>query len=192
MLPSIHDQKAQLRQRCKAMRKEMGDELRRQASLEICKHLAAWDVFQNAEVILAYMPVQTEVDLIPLLTGFPAKRWSLPRILPGDEGRMVFHPYDPENLIVHPFGMSEPSPNLPQISPYEIQLVLVPGLAFDRKGWRLGYGGGFFDRFLKDFEGVSVGVLFQALLLNEIPHGEYDIPMDWLVTESGLNKTIHQ
>jgi len=188
MLSSIYVQKAQLRQRCKATRNTLGEEARQQASLAICKHLYTWDMFQNAETILTYMPTRGEVDLSPLLTEFPEKRWLLPRILPGENGRMVFHDYDPENLIVHSFGMAEPASYLPQVPPRDIQLVLVPGLAFDRSGWRLGYGGGFFDRFLRDFSKVSVGVVFQVLLLDAIPHGEYDIPVGWLVSEDGLNQ----
>ena len=188
MLPSIHDQKVHLRQRCKTIRKELGEETRQGASRAICMYLAAWDIFQKSETILTYMPMPTEVDLRSLLTDFPEKRWSLPRILPGKRGRMVFHPYVPDRLIQHPFGMVEPAPGSPQISPDEIQLVLAPGLAFDCSGWRLGYGGGYFDRFLTKFSGVSVGVVFRALLLNTIPHGKFDIPMGWLVSEDGLKK----
>jgi 5-formyltetrahydrofolate cyclo-ligase len=159
------------------------------ASKAICTHLVAWDIFKKAETILTYMPIRGEVDLRPLLAEFPEKRWLLPRILPGEEGRMVFHLYDPEHMIVHPFGMAEPSPQLPQVPSSNIQLVLTPGLAFDRSGWRLGYGGGYFDRFLKDFNGVSLGVVYRDLLLNTIPRGQYDIPMRWLVTEDGVIET---
>jgi 5-formyltetrahydrofolate cyclo-ligase len=188
MYPAINERKHMLRQQSKAIRKELGDEHRRKASEAICNHLAAWDIFQRSDIILTYMPMRTEVDLRSLLAAFPEKRWLLSRILPGENGRMVFHAYDPENMVVHPFGMAEPAPHLPQVLPAEIQLVLVPGLAFDRCGWRLGYGGGYFDRFLKDFGGVSAGVAFQAMLLDELPHGEHDIPMQWLVTENGLIK----
>ena len=188
MLPSIHDQKLHLRKRCKTIRKELGEETRQQASSTICAHLAAWDIFQESKSILTYMPMRTEVDLRSLLKNFPEKHWSLPRLLPGERGRMVFHPYDPDRLIRHPFGMVEPAPDSPQISPDEIELVLAPGLAFDRSGWRLGYGGGYFDRFLTRFSGVSVGVVFRALLLNTIPHGKFDVPMDWLVSEGGFIK----
>ena len=186
MPSSINDLKHQLRQRCKATRKELGNENRQRASAAICAHLADWDVFQRSDTILTYMPMRTEVDLRSLLVDFTDKRWLLPRILPEENHRMVFHPYDPDQLIEHPFGMAEPAPYLPQIPPAEIQLVLVPGLAFDRSGWRLGYGGGYFDRFLWDFSGVSVGAVFQALLVDALPHGEHDVPMRWLVTESGL------
>jgi 5-formyltetrahydrofolate cyclo-ligase len=186
MLPSIHDQKKQLRQQCKTIRKGLSAEARQQACQAICAHLSEWDVFQSADSILTYMPIHTEVDLCPLLTEFPEKSWLIPRILPGEEGLMVFHRYDPDNLILHPFGMAEPASHLPLISPEDIQLVLAPGLAFDRSGWRLGYGGGFFDRFLKDFMGISVGVVYRDLILETIPHGQYDIPMGWLVSEDGL------
>jgi 5-formyltetrahydrofolate cyclo-ligase len=192
MVVSISEQKEQLRHQCKVIRKQLGDETRRQASEAICARLATWDTFQTSESILTYMPLGTEVDLRPLLVNFPQKRWLLPRILPGEDGCMVFHAYDPQNLIVHSFGMAEPAPHLPQVLPSEIQLVLVPGLAFDRSGWRLGYGGGYFDRFLKDFGGVSAGVVFQTLLLDALPHGEYDIPMQWLVTENTLIKVTEK
>lgn len=185
---STDDQKHQLRQQCKSIRKELGEETHRRASAAICAHLAAWDVFQSSDVILAYMPMRTEVDLRSLLMDFPEKRWLLPRILPGEYGRMVFHDYDAQNLVVHPYGMAEPAPHLPQVPREKIQLVLVPGLAFDRSGWRLGYGGGYFDRFLNSFSGVSVGVVFRALLLDSLPHGEHDVPMRWLVTEEGLKQ----
>lgn len=180
------DLKHQLRQQCKTIRKGLGEETRQRASLAICGRLAAWDIFQTSDTILTYMPIRTEVDLRSLLVTFPNKHWLLPRILPEEEHRMVFHPYDPRHLVQHPFGMAEPAPSLPEVLPGEIQLVLVPGLAFDHCGWRLGYGGGYFDRFLKDFRGVSVGVVFQALLFESIPHGEHDIPMQWLVTEEEM------
>lgn len=188
MLPSIHDQKSQLRQRCKSIRNRLGEKACQRASQAVCAYLAEWEIFQTAERILTYMPIHTEIDLRSLLSAYPQKRWLLPRIIPGEVGHMVFHQYDPDHLIVHPFGMAEPAPHLLEIPAVEIQLVLAPGLAFDRSGWRLGYGGGFFDRFLKDFGGVSVGVVYRNLLLNTIPHGRYDVPMSWLVTEDGLFK----
>lgn len=168
------------------MRKELGETTRQQASLAICNWIETWHVFQRAAVILAYMPIPGEVDLTPLLERQPQKRWGLPRIIPEENHRMVFHPYEPERLVRHPFGMAEPAPDLPVISSGEVELALVPGVAFDRMGWRLGYGGGYFDRFLSDFSGVTLGVIYQALLLDRIPHGEHDVAMQWLVTEAGI------
>ncbi len=186
MSSSTDDPKQALRQQCKSIRSGLGDEARQKASRTICLHLASWDIFRRSDVVLAYMPIRSEVDLRPLLADFPEKRWLLPRILPGEEGRMVFHPYNPAYLIAHPFGMAEPAPHLPQVPAGEVQLVLAPGLAFDRCGWRLGYGGGYYDRFLRGFGGISVGVVFEALLFDSLPHSGFDVPVGWIVSEGGL------
>lgn len=180
------DPKQALRQRCRAIRRELGEETRLRASRSICAHLAAWEVFQRAETILTYLPIKAEVDLRPLLEPFPAKHWLLPRIVPEENHRMDFHPYDPARLVIHKFGMAEPAADLPVVPAEEIQLVLVPGLAYDRQGWRLGYGGGYYDRFLSQFGGVSVGVAYHALVLEAVPHSGYDLPVGWIVSETGL------
>lgn len=179
----LPEAKSQLRQQCRRLRASLGEETRVRASLSICDALERWPIFQQSQTILTYMPIKGEVDLTPLLTRHPEKHWVLPRILPEEEHRMIFHPYDAARLVRHPFGMAEPAADLPAVPPEAIQLALVPGLAFDRHGWRLGYGGGYFDRFLKDFSGVSVGIVFQALLLDNLPHGSFDAPMQWIVTE---------
>jgi len=168
------------------MRRELGEQQRLRASRLVCEHLSGWKVFQRAETILAYLPMKAEVDLRPLLEQFPQKRWLLPRILPEDNHRMDFHPYDPARLVIHKFGMAEPAADLPIVPAGAVELVLVPGLAYDRQGWRLGYGGGYYDRFLARFNGISVGVAYQALLLESVPHSGYDVPVGWVVSETGL------
>jgi 5-formyltetrahydrofolate cyclo-ligase len=187
----IAEQKQQLRRQCRQIRKALGEETRQQASQSICAWIETWPVFQDSSVILAYMPIPGEADLTPLLERQPQKRWVLPRIIPEEDHRMVFHPYAPSRLIRHPFGMAEPAPDLPLMPPDQVQLALVPGLAFDRLGGRLGYGGGYFDRFLRGFAGASLGITFQALLLDPLPRGEFDVPVAWIVTEAGLLRTAH-
>ena len=189
MIESVSEQKFQLRKHCRAVRKALGDEKRAQASLSICERIEEWQIFQQSQTILTYMPVKFEADLTSLLERHPHKRWILPRILPEEDNRMVFHPYDVLRLIRHPFGMAEPEPDSPVISPEEIELTLAPGLAFDRFGWRLGYGGGYYDRFLKFFSGVSAGIVLHDLLLEKIPHGAHDVPMRWIITERELFAT---
>jgi 5-formyltetrahydrofolate cyclo-ligase len=178
--------KQELRRQCRQIRKALGEAVRLQASQAICAQIENWPVFQQTSVVLTYMPIKSEVDLRPLLERHPEKRWLIPRILPEADYSMSFHPYDPQRLVHHRFGMDEPAADLPVISPEEIQLALVPGLAFDRYGWRLGYGGGYFDRFLKNFSGTSLGIVFAVLLLENIPHAEHDMPMNWIVTEKEL------
>jgi 5-formyltetrahydrofolate cyclo-ligase len=184
----ISRQKSKLRKECLGIRKSFGVEMRSKASHAICAHIEAWGAFQQSRTILSYMPIKSEVDLTPLMKRHPQKRWALPRIIPEENHRMVFHEYDPNRMVRHAFGMEEPSPDLPIIHPAEVELALVPGVAFDHHGFRLGYGGGYFDRFLENFQGVSAGIIFHNLLLVAVPHAAHDVPMQWIVTEGGLFK----
>lgn len=184
MIQDIPTTKRYLRQECKGIRARINEDTRRKASVTICRHIANWHEFKQATTVLTYMPMRSEVDLAGLFSLYPEKKWAIPRILPG--GKMLFHEYNPQKINLHSLGMLEPDPACPLISPQDIQLVLVPGLAFDRYGWRLGYGGGFYDRFLKDFIGVSAGVVYQVLILPHIPHLDHDIPVQTVVSENGI------
>jgi len=176
--------KVELRAEFKRQRDALGEEERRNASLAICRRITAWPPFARSETVLSYLPMRAEVDLTPLLEMHPEKRWALPRILP--KGQMAFHLYRPGELVRHPYGMLEPPADALPVSVDQVDLALVPGLAFDREGWRLGYGGGFFDRFLAGFDGQSAGVSYQALFVERLPHASHDIPVGYVVTELGL------
>jgi 5-formyltetrahydrofolate cyclo-ligase len=185
MAEKISEFKKHLRKSCRELRTSLGEDYRHKASLVICKHLETWIFFQKFEVILVYLPMRAEVNLLPLLKNYPNKSWLVPRI--SENGSMRFHPYDPERLIRHKYGMLEPDPTLPIIPANQVELVLTPGLAYDLHGWRLGYGGGFYDRFLSQQKDcIRMGVTFHALLQADLPHNEYDIPMQYLVTEDGV------
>lgn len=168
------------------MRAALDDATRQQASERICRHIAAWAIFKRANPIAIYLPMRYEVDLTPLFSSHPEKKWVVPRIQPG--GLMTFHAYDSGKVVRHAFGMLEPDPGCQSVPAQDIELVLVPGLAFDREGWRLGYGGGFYDRFLSETQGFSTGVTYQIMVQPHIPHLSHDIPMQFLVTERGIQK----
>ena len=176
--------KHRLRQECKQIRANIDEDTRSLANMTICRDIEAWQAFQKADTILTYLAMRSEVDLSPLLAHHPDKRWAIPSIRSG--GQMRFHIYDPAKLVYHSFGMLEPDPSCSVIAPDEIHLALVPGLAFDGNGWRLGYGGGFYDRFLMNFKGATAGITYQALYLTAIPHAEHDIPMQYVITETGV------
>ncbi len=186
MRTSSRYNKRRLRQHYQQIRSGLAAEIRRQASEAICRHIETWPVFQHATVISTFLPMRSEVDLRQLRERHPEKRWALPRILA--EGSMVFHPYIPNRLVRHPFGMLEPASDLPVLPPDEIELAIVPGVAFTRDGWRLGYGGGFYDRFLSGFKGISLGATYQATVLASLPHTDHDVAVEYLVTENGLSR----
>ncbi|MGD1994614.1 MAG: 5-formyltetrahydrofolate cyclo-ligase, partial [Anaerolineae bacterium] len=153
------------------------------ASRAVCDHLARWPILHSAGTVLTYLAFRNEVDLSGLFAALPDIDWVIPRI----EGpRLVLHPYDPAHLVRHHFGMLEPDPELPQVDPGTLDVVLVPGTAFARHGGRVGFGGGYYDRLLPTTPALRVGVTYSPCLLEEVPCDEYDQRMHWVVTPAGL------
>ncbi len=185
----MNDKQA-LRRRCRQVRQAFSPAQVAQASQAVCDHLSAWLPFQQAITVLGYLAFRNEIDLSPLFARWPDKRWLVPRIQEGERPHLVLHPYDPARLVRHRFGMLEPDPALPQVPPHQVDLALVPGVAFDRQGGRLGFGGGFYDRLLPRLpHAVWVGVTYDELVLDAIPMQPWDRHVPWLVTPTGLVKT---
>ena len=162
------------------------------ASAALCHRLAAWlssvslPSLPSLPSILTYLAFRNEPDLALLFDLLPHARWAVPRI----EGRrLIVHPYDPARLVRHRFGMLEPAPDLPVIDPATLDLVLVPGVAFDRQGGRLGFGGGYYDRFLPTTPALRVGVTYDECLAGVLPCGEHDQRVDWIATPTDLFST---
>ena len=182
----MSDTKSLLRGQCRALRDAMTRRAVVSASARVCERLAAWPAFQQAHAVMAYMAFGNEISLAPLMRCFFSKRWIVPRILKKPEPHLVLHPYDPARLVRHPFGMLEPDASLPVVEPRELDLVLVPGLAFDRRGFRLGLGGGFYDRFLPHVTAATVGIVYAALIVDRVPNDLHDRRVDFLACESAI------
>jgi 5-formyltetrahydrofolate cyclo-ligase len=181
----LKEAKKQLRALCRQRRDELGEDHRQQASERICDSIPEWPAFRSARVVFAYLPIKGEVDLRPLIDASPEATWAIPRIVRTPVRRLVFHAYLPDRLIPHRYGMLEPDPALPEIEPEQADLILVPGLAFTRSGYRLGYGGGYYDQLLSTpRRAATLGACFQVQLVDEIPHDLHDIPVGNLVTET--------
>ena len=179
--------KRALRRECQQRRDAMGEEARSEAGRAVCNLLEDWLEFKASRLILTFMPMRAEVDLVPLMKRHPEKRWGVPRIVERPSPHLLFHLYDPQRLVQHRFGMKEPDPGVPLVRPEDVEIALVPGLAFTRSGLRLGYGGGFYDRYLSRYPPpVVVGVCYEGQILEEIPRAEGDVPVQYLVTERGL------
>ena len=193
--------KTQLRSHFRALRERLSAKKIATASAALCQRLATWlpykgdtsykEYSSNAgslkeratPAILTYLAFRNEPDLSLLFDLLPNAHWIVPRI----EGQwLMLHPYDPAHLVRHRFGMLEPAADLPVIDPVEIDVVLVPGVAFDRRGGRLGFGAGYYDRFLLTTLALRVGVTYDECLADALPCGEHDQRMDWVVTPSSL------
>ncbi len=157
----------------------------RAASSALCRRLARMAVLREAGAVMAYLAFRNEPDLGLLFDLLPDIQWSVPRT---EEKRLIPHVYEPGNLIRHRYGMLEPSADAPTVEPARLDVVLVPGVSFDRRGGRLGFGGGFYDRFLTTTSAERIGLTYDACLSEELPCAEHDQRMDWVVTPS---RAIH-
>ncbi len=150
----------------------------------LCRHVLSTPWFLEAGSVMAFVPMPMEPDIREILrrTLDMGKRLALPRCMGG--GIMKAHwVRSLEDLIPGPFQIPEPDRNLPEALPAEIDLILTPGLAFDRRGGRLGRGMGYYDRFLADFTGRTLGICFQEALLPRVPMDRYDLFMDAVATD---------
>lgn len=141
----------------------------------------------QAKTVFLFCGTGTEPDtsrlFAPLLEQ--GKRTCLPRMLPGR--RMEVRQYCPDRpLVKHPFGILEPDENCPLVEAAEIDLVLVPALCYDRNGFRLGMGGGYYDRWLTCYHGFTTGLCRQALLRDVLPTESHDRSVDVVITPAAI------
>lgn len=180
----LRQRKMQLRSVCERARDGLGLDYRDRASELIRDSLQAWPTFRSARTVFAYLAMRGEVDLAKLIASTPSINWAIPRVVDSPMRHLVFHAYQPDRLVRHRYGMLEPDPSAPELPIAQANLIIVPGMAFTRGGWRLGYGGGYYDRLLAERpRAPALGICFHALLLDDIPHGPCDIRVDYLVTE---------
>lgn len=187
MPSTITAEKAALRARIRAVLKSLSPEQRRESDRALLDRFLALPQVKAASTLLLYHGMGTEPDTSRLLEPLweAGKRVALPRCLPGNqmEARLV---QKDTVLIPHPWGMLEPGTDCPLAGPADIGLVLVPGLAFDRSGGRLGQGGGFYDRWLAGFSGLTVALCREVTLLDRVPREGHDRPVDLVVTEGAV------
>ncbi len=152
----------------------------------VIEGLERWLVRRRPAVVVGFLGMDDEMDIAPLVDKLPTVTFALTRTAPGVS--LTIHPYDAPRER-HRFGFSQPSGEAPIIAADSVDVVLVPGLAFDRCGRRLGRGAGYYDRFLAGMEVDKVALTTEARLVDEVPFQPHDILMDWIATEKGVHST---
>ena len=162
---------------------------REEKSRAVGDGVLALPAYQKARQVLLYLSKGSEVDTWKVFARALAegKEVYAPRCLDGEGTMGFFQVTSPQELLQGRFGLWEPDPR--SCAPWrrrEGALCLVPGIAFDRQGYRLGYGKGYYDRFLASFSGTAAGLCFRELALERLPRGPQDRRVDVLVTEAGV------
>jgi 5-formyltetrahydrofolate cyclo-ligase len=154
-------------------------------SIAAVKFLRTWEIFKTARTVGVYMPLSDEVDITPIFQN-PEQSFFIPAF---DEmsGSYRMARLTPK-LKKGRFGIPEPE-NPVFAAKDEIDLIVVPGLAFDPSGNRIGRGGGFYDRLLPQYSASRAGICFDFQCLKSLPAEEHDARMDWIVTNRQILKT---
>jgi len=155
-----------------------------------------------ARTVAGFVSTRSEIDTDPLLSALRRRgaKVVLPRVSTGLlPPRLRFHRAKRTELVFGIFGLLEPRPEAPEVAAHEIDLFMVPGLAFDRKGTRVGYGGGYYDElaaYVRAHPDATharfVGFGFDFQLVDACPTGEWDVPLDCVVTDERIVRCQEQ
>lgn len=165
--------------------------VRVKADEEIRNNLLTSKVYQIPGMVCFYVSKKDEVDtleIIKLELQRGRKRVVVPRIVGDNIELFAIHTF--LDLVPGRFGVLEPKEELTQINEKEIELFIIPGIAFGRDGYRLGRGKGYYDNILKQSRAIKVGLGYDWQILSYIPHEDHDVKMDYLVSEKGVMKMV--
>ncbi len=177
-------EKYEIRRKVKAMRQMLSEIERRQAAEEVFERLEKTAAFLMADHILMYHSLPDEVFTHSFLGKWgKRKHFYLPRV---NGVNLEILPYDESHLELGSFHIEEPTGS-ETVDPSQIELVVVPAVAYDRRGNRLGRGKGFYDRLLKNTRATKVGIGYEFQLVDEVPTEPHDVAMDIIITQ---NSTI--
>ncbi|MGI5960130.1 MAG: 5-formyltetrahydrofolate cyclo-ligase [Massiliimalia sp.] len=186
MITDIRQYKKELRLHYRTLRKEMSPQEKREKDDGIFRRLVDSPDVKNAGTILCFVSTLIEIDTHRLIYYAlrHGKKVAVPRCL-DDKGSMAFFVIrSMADLERGAFQLLEPSlQRCPKLTDFRRSVCIVPGFSFDDQGFRLGYGKGYYDRFLSRYPGVKIGICYENCIAEKLPHGRYDVPVDYLITE---------
>ena len=191
----LRDEKRALRRVMTSRREEMSAEQRARCAQAATDLLLDLPEVAAARVVAAFVSTRSEIDTSRAIEGLRRRGVAvvLPRVsaelLPP---RLRFHRGEgPSELVFGIFGLLEPGPGCPEVAPHDIDVFMVPGLAFDARGGRVGYGGGYYDELMAYVRahpdgpsGFFLGFGYDFQLTESCPTGEWDVPIDCVVTDA--------
>lgn len=174
--------------------KKLRKEIKNKNELDniIYDNLKAFLATISYDKILCYFPVSGEISILDKLLADYVKiaKIALPKSNSSDLSMSFYCISSLLDLEPGLYNIKEPKTTLELLDDYNNSVCIVPGISFDKKGYRIGYGKGYYDRFLKNYPGIKIGLTYSTLLHDEIPHDDNDIKLDFIISEGGLVKTL--
>lgn len=174
-----------LRKHYKEMREKMTAQYKRSLDIEIASRFLCTREYMLADTLLVYVSRDTEVDTKGIIHAAFANGKNV--AVPKCEGKGIMNFYllsSMDDLLSGYSGILEPDVSrCKMLTEFENSICIVPGLSFDPEGYRIGFGGGYYDRFLKSYKGISAGLCYGSFVKWDLPREEHDVPVELLVTD---------
>lgn len=178
-------EKQKWRQWIKEKEKEISIAEKKSSDLAICKRIIALEAYHNANTVFCFVGTSTEINTVPILEQVwkDGKRLAVPRC--AQKGIMyAYEILSMDDLEEGQYGILEPKTKCHFVQSNEIDFAVIPCVSCDKEGYRLGHGGGYYDRYLAHITFETAVVCREKLLLNHTPIDEFDCRMDWVITEN--------
>lgn len=184
---NLRNEKKQLREELMKRESSLPADYVKSSNDGIAGNLFSLPEFQAAQRIMFFYSIWNEPDTVRIMECAYklGKTVALPETLPNGvmKARVV---KSLDELVPAVFNIPAPTQDMPELMPDKLEFVLVPSVAYDRDGFRLGHGGGYYDRFLSRTNAFKCGIAREQMLIRRVPRGKYDVPVDCIVTEDAV------
>lgn len=189
--PDIRIYKNDLRTKFKLIRKNLSIQKKLELDDRIFNRLISHEAYLNCEILLTFVSTNIEVNTHKLIEYSlkQGKKVAVPKCIEGTRQMEFYLINSMDDLEVATFSVLEPKIDICiKLSSFENSICIVPGLAFDLNGYRLGYGKGYYDRFLSDYIGLNIGICYCSCTLNKLISGKFDKSVNILITDKYIRK----
>lgn len=177
--------KISIREKILSQREKQTLIIKQSRDKKIVQHLIKFQLFRKTKTFFTYLAHRGEVSTDEVIQKFFGEKKIIVPTL--SSKKICLHELqNPENFKKGKFGIREPQICLPLHQMNDIDVALVPGIAFDTQGYRIGFGGGYFDRLLKKMHCPTIGLAYEFQIIDKVPTHHYDVPVHYLITEKRI------
>lgn len=190
----IREYKQEIRTKGRVLRAELDREQRAVLDAKIAANVRRLYQYGPCKTVMIYVSTPIEVNTIPIIeTAFAdGKSVAVPKCIPGTRKMEFYYINSLEDLEPGTFSVLEPKEGLQMVTDFDKCLMIMPGIQFDANGYRIGYGKGYYDRYMAKYPGFSAGLCYDWELRRHLCHGRFDRPVSAIVTDSHIRTCKQQ
>ncbi len=190
----LREEKIKIREKYKKLRRDISGEDKKEFDRRICERFLSCVSYRYCDTVLMYSPIRDEinVDAIAEAAFRDGKKVAYPRCVPGTNKMNFYFVKSLNELQKGSYGIPEPPETNEKYNKKDAgsAVCLVPAVVYDKSGYRLGYGKGYYDRYLGNFSGSVIGIIYKELITDSLPKGKFDVRANALITEEGVCSVV--